>query len=104
MMILEKHTFASQLIKRRGVLRSDEVGTHSVPNNHHDMFGFAGRSRGDGFCGESLSQQNTSGKESNQEGKLHLFNLQSTAAPDQKKLRGAADKLATNHWIELMDA
>jgi len=28
-----------------------------------------------------------------------LFNLQSTAAPDQKKLRGAGYKFATNHSI-----
>jgi hypothetical protein len=96
-MILEEHTFPRQLIKRRGVLRSDKVGAHSVPDNHHDMFGFAGRSRGDGFCCESTSQQNTPGKESNQERKLHLFNLQSTVAPDQKKLRGAGYKFATNH-------
>src|SRR6267142_7086835 len=41
MMILKEYAVGCELIQSRGVLRTDEVRTHAIPDNHHHMFGLA---------------------------------------------------------------
>src|SRR5439155_26440150 len=48
MMISKKNALSSQLMKRGRVLLRDEVGPHSVPDDHHDVLRLTGAQGGGG--------------------------------------------------------